>query len=256
MLMDVNIFWRTIKLAYCSAHVSHNIRGALDQVCPVLGVWHAYAHCVKKVYDAFLPWWACIEVHGFLHAPENSVVYTKPKLITMEHLVMGVFLASAQVEQDIRRTLGEVHVRFGVDSPQAQQCDGLLLLVTEYVPALVNMGIAVRHCYWTRQMANTGNVARKVYRDAIVLLSGLCGRIPTEYIRNIMLSDLMWSDLHAALPAAAFVEECLESSLSTLARRKATDARATTVGDFSDLYDRIPANMWFHLLKPSFVSLT
>ena len=38
------------------------------------------------------------------------------------------------------------------------------------------------------------------------------------------------------MPAAAYVEECLESSLSVLARHAKTDTRATTVQHFSDLY--------------------
>ena len=58
----------------------------------------------------------------------------------------------------------------------------------------------------------------------------------TEYIRNMMLMDLMWSRLHSALPAACYVEECLESSLATLARRLRTDMRSTTVQSFSDTY--------------------
>ena len=47
MLMDVNIFWRVLKLAYSVGNVQCNVVGAL--CVPVLGVWHAYAHSVKKV---------------------------------------------------------------------------------------------------------------------------------------------------------------------------------------------------------------
>jgi hypothetical protein len=80
---------------------------------PVLGVWHAYAHCIKKVYEHFLPWWACIEISGFLKYPEESTVYTRPRLITIEHLVMGEFPAGPEVETDIRRLLGDMEERYG-----------------------------------------------------------------------------------------------------------------------------------------------
>lgn len=240
ILMDVNIFWRTLKVLYCTTYVEHNTRGALHDFLPVLGVWHAYAHSVKKVYDHFLPWWAALEVLGFLRYPEESTVYTKPKLVTVEHLVMGVFLAAPRLEADIRRTLLFVQERYGPESVQAQQAEGVLILCTEYVPALVEMGIAVRQCFWEMQEGNTGEVARDVLRDAIVLLSGIAGAATTEYLRNLCLMELLWSPMHSALPAAAFVEECLESSLSVLARRKASDPRATTVKDFSDMYSQGP----------------
>ena len=56
--------------------------------------------------------------------------------------------------------------------------------------------------------------------------------------------DALWTDMHDALPACCFVEECLESSLSVLTRRKQTDTRATTVDEFSDMYSHIP--VYFH----------
>ena len=58
-----------------------------------------------------------------------------------------------------------------------------------------------------------------------------------EYARNLCVMDMLWSDLNDALPAAAYVEECLESSLSVLTRRLRTDTRATNVAQFSDIYE-------------------
>lgn len=34
LLMDVNIFWRTLKLAYADVNAEHNIRGALCEFFP------------------------------------------------------------------------------------------------------------------------------------------------------------------------------------------------------------------------------
>ena len=240
MLMDVNIFYRVLRLVYCQQFQSANVLGALPECVPMLGVWHAYAHSLKKVYEHFLPWWAALEVPAFLQFPEQSVVYCRPKLIVIEHLVMGLFLAASKVEDDIRTDLQFLENEYGADSVQAEQCRGLLYLCTEYCPALVEMGIAVRQCFWATQDVNTGESAKSVLRDATVLLQTLSGGVATEYIRSLMLMDALWTDMHGALPAACFVEECLESSLSVLTRRKQTDTRATTVAEFSDMYNHIP----------------
>ena len=148
MLMDVNIYRRTLKLVYTKGNIHANVAGLLDSCLPVLGVWHAYAHCCKKVYEHFMPWWACLEIPGFLKHPDESMVYTRPRLIVIEHLVMGLFLAAPSVETDIRRLLVDVDERFRTESPQWHQVHGLQLLCLEYCPMLVEMGIAVRQCFW------------------------------------------------------------------------------------------------------------
>ena len=148
VLMDVNIFWRVLRMVYCTQYAKLNMAGELTEVVPVLGVWHAYAHCLKKVYNHFLPWWAALEIPGFIRHPEESVVYCKPRLIVIEHLVMGLFLAAPAVEEDVRRALAEAIDAEGEGSNRAERCCGLLYLVTEFCPALVDMGMAVRQCYW------------------------------------------------------------------------------------------------------------
>ena len=110
-----------------------------------------------------------------------------------------------------------------------------MILVTEYVPALVDMGMSVRSCFWKTQDTHTRAVARAVIRDAIVLLHSLQSHSATEYMRNLCIMDMMWSRVHDSLPAAAFVEECLESSLSVLTKRLRTNTRANTVGQVSDV---------------------
>jgi hypothetical protein len=236
LLMDVNIFWRILKLAYAFHHLPHNVRGIMKECTPVLGVWHAYAHCLKKVYERFLPWWTCLEIPGYLDNPESCAVYTRPRIICIEHLVMGLFLCGPRLEVDLDRVAGQVREAHGTDGPEWEQVRGLQLLVKEYCPALVEMGIAVRQCFWRTQDVGSGDVARLVIRNAIVMLYALHGAGNTEYIRNLVLMDLLWSNLHRELPAACFVEECLESSLSTLTRRLRTDPRAGTLSAFSNTY--------------------
>jgi hypothetical protein len=241
MLMDVNIFWRVLKMCYAFQNLQYNLLDGLKECVLVLGVWHAYAHCLKKVYERFMPWWAALEHPGFMDYPEDTVIYTRPRIILIEHLVMGLFLAGDKITEAIRRAEQQMRQRGEIVSSTMSQLRGLQLLVTEYCPALVEMGISVRQCFWRTQDGDTGDVARTVLRDAIVLLQALHGTGNTEYIRNLSLMDLLWGRVHSALPAACFVEECLESSLSTLARRLGTDPRAGQVEDFSNTYShRMP----------------
>ena len=171
-----------------------------------------------------------------LQHPEQTTVYTRPRLIVIEHLVMGLFLAADAVEPEIRRTLSDLEFRCKPEDPRLVQCRGLLYLCTEYCPALVEMGIAVRQCFWKTQDCGTGVHAKSVLRDATVLLHAMRGKTPSEYVRNLCVMQQLWTAIHSELPAATFVEECLESSLSVLTRRHGTDTRATTVQQISDLY--------------------
>ena len=61
MLMDVNIFWRVLKLVYSMQYAACNVRGELAECVPVLGIWHAHAHSVKKVYEHFMPFFAALD---------------------------------------------------------------------------------------------------------------------------------------------------------------------------------------------------
>jgi hypothetical protein len=239
LLMDVNIFWRTCRMVYGATHLKANLIGGLHECPPIMGLWHAYAHCLKKVHQRFLAWMAPLTLPGFLDFPADTPVYLKPKIITLEVVMMGLFLISQQMSAQLRRWREEAAIRFGVDSERAQQAAGLELLVTEYAPAVVTMGIHVRQMFWGLQNVDTGAAARDVLRHAICLLINLEATWKTEYVRNLMVMDIMWSKFHDRLPAAAFVEECLESSLSTLARRKQCDPTAKTVAQFSDMYGAI-----------------
>jgi hypothetical protein len=251
MVMDVNIFWRVLKLAYAFGNLEHNLLGALRECVPMLGVWHAYAYTLKKVYSRFLPWWAALENATFLTEPDQCNIYTKPRIVFLEQLVMGTFLAGPDLENDFNRAGRRLRELYDVDgeSPceEWDQYLGLKRLVQEYCPALVEMGIGVRQCFWKSQAAGTGDLARRVLRDAIVVLQATHVDGSTEYLRNISLMELMWVGFHSEMPAAVYVEEALESSLSTLARRLRTDTRSDTVGAVSDTYTQEHAVMWYGL---------
>jgi hypothetical protein len=112
----------------------------------------------------------------------------------------------------------------------------LQLLLFDYVPALMHLGISVRDCYWNGQQANTGNKARQVLAGCLALLVAVDNRGASEYIRSLALTLLYWTPYHSALPAAAFVEESLEASLSRLARMLSGAYHADTVSDIGAVY--------------------
>ena len=92
VLSDVSIFYRTLKLMYGTTYLELNIWGGLGQVPLLFGIWHAYAHCVKRVYTVFKSFWACMEYGELLSVPEHTAVYSVPKLVTLEHTLVAMFL--------------------------------------------------------------------------------------------------------------------------------------------------------------------
>ena len=50
-----DIWWRVAKVVYNREHAASPIRGALRDICPVYGIWHAYKACVTALYKAFSP---------------------------------------------------------------------------------------------------------------------------------------------------------------------------------------------------------
>ena len=55
LLCDMNKWWRVAKVVYNREHAASLVRGALRDICPVYGIWHAYKACVFALYKAFSP---------------------------------------------------------------------------------------------------------------------------------------------------------------------------------------------------------
>ena len=75
LLCDMNIWWRVAKGVYNREHVASPVRGALRDICPVYGIWHAYKACVSALYKAFSPFFICVEYDCFLMDPTATRVY-------------------------------------------------------------------------------------------------------------------------------------------------------------------------------------
>jgi hypothetical protein len=79
LLGDINVFYRVVKFVYSRDTQHFNLRAALAGVTPCFGVWHAYAHCVKRVHQVFLPWWTALEYNDVL---SRKSAFNKFKLLT------------------------------------------------------------------------------------------------------------------------------------------------------------------------------
>ena len=63
-------------------------------------------------------------------------------------------------------------------------------LLFDFVPALMQLGIAVRRCYWEGRRPNTGDWAHQVLSDCLVFLVSVDGQGSSEYIRSLGLTLL------------------------------------------------------------------
>jgi len=241
MLVDINVFYRVAKACYALSHAHLLLPVALHFHPMLFACWHCYAHCVQRVHTLFLAVWAPLQYADLLSGTASALqtlVYGFPKLITLEHMVLGLYLlrnlpgAMGCIEAT-RQWLGRHHA----EDYQRRAVDALRLLLDEYVPALVHLGILARDLYWRHTQPHTGHHAREFMLRCLVVLRALEPREGTEYVRGLSCALLLWSDeLHGALPGRAFMEEALEASLSRLSQAAASDLHADTADQFRSLY--------------------
>ena len=74
LLCDMNIWWRLAMVVYNTEHGASPVRGALRDICPVYGIWHAYQACVTALYKVFPPFFICVEYDCFLMDPTSTRV--------------------------------------------------------------------------------------------------------------------------------------------------------------------------------------
>ena len=116
----------------------------LDNSHYFFGLWHAYAHCLKRSFFYFRHWWAILENKQFLTDPEGTAVYLKPHVSFLEQVVAATYLVHGSKRVRLLKTVLQVESDFGKESRVASMAQGLRLLVVEYIPALFTLGVAVR----------------------------------------------------------------------------------------------------------------
>ena len=75
VLMDINIFWRVMKLTYHRSTPGVALRPALSRICPLFGLWHAYKQCINLTCKKFAPFFVPVEYDTHLSSPETTRAY-------------------------------------------------------------------------------------------------------------------------------------------------------------------------------------
>ena len=75
LLCDMNMWWSVAKVVYKSEHAASPVCGALRDICPVYGIWHAYKACVTTLYKVFSPFFIRLKGDCFLMDPISTRLY-------------------------------------------------------------------------------------------------------------------------------------------------------------------------------------
>ena len=281
LLMDVDLHWRCLKLAYGERTQGYRVREVLGTTMPPLfGLWHAYKHTVTVVYRSFFPLLTYL-AKGSL--PVGEKVRCFPKVREME-LVYGAILRLdpqtssrlkqayleaareyAEVQQRLRQPVLRLDERGQADLalPIAQAMHmqkpteeevrrarmrmvllrALYALVRQYVPACLYMGFLVREANWHGRAAGGGKGARQLLLTAVLVLMRLAegGEHTVGYIRAMLMALLCWNSWFDALPLCCYSEEINEAGLARLDHDLQTNPRAIDVSE---------ANLVYLLVKP------
>lgn len=144
LLVDVNIFYRICKLMYSASFIDFNVRLALANVDLIFGVWHAYAHCVKRLRLVFFPWWCCLEFPTMVDHPEDTEVFLFPELKTIEYVLASMYCIRSDAQRMMDHVVMQCRSDFGDDHHNVRCAKVLQLLMVKYVPFLFNLGVSVR----------------------------------------------------------------------------------------------------------------
>jgi hypothetical protein len=225
-------YYRVLKRMYSVAHVHQNVREAMRNTPMMFGVWHAYAHCVRKTHETFRSLWSALEYPTLLDG-QSTPVFAYPTLFTLECMVCGLFLAQPDVTLDIRRCVAQLEHDHAPDHPTVRLARNVHVLINEYIPTLMYLGVFLRHMSWEMSQPGTGKFARRFLVYCLHVLHKLGVGKGEEYVRTIGLAILLWTPYHDSIPASCYVEEPLEASLSRLSRLTGSDLRPDTVRAFA-----------------------
>ena len=210
ILLDVNVWYRLLKALYCTTNNRINLTVAMQHSPLLFGVWHTYAHAVRRTYSVFLPFWAALE-NPFLLQPnateQQQRVYGHPKLLTLEHTVAALFLAAPRLASKLDVLYNTITATTPAGTLWRRVTAALRLFLTEYIPALMFLGYIVRQLYWTARSPGTGTQARDVLGHAAAYLLALEPSATTEYNRALTLALHFWDAVHNAIPAVWSVQE-------------------------------------------------
>jgi hypothetical protein len=246
VLVDENIHYRTLKLLYGQKMAQWRVPEALRHVPLLYGVWHAYKFCVTHVARRFYPLVVYFR-KGTLKPGEKVSMY--PEFATVEHLFAALLKASGMYLHRLRRKVEALRAQRNQSSRHMNRyyvASAVQLLITEYIPVLVQLGTLVRDCGWQHNRQNTGDQAQKVLKLAFVILSQLQksagGRGLLKYQQTVGASLLYaaacqpWT---GKVAGQASQEEFGEIGLKLLRSAREGHKNLKAVPDVDNLYQKV-----------------
>ena len=277
VLMDLNIYYRHLKLCYGRGYVRWDYARHFRYCPPLFGVWHSYKYACKLVYRYFHSQVMYLQ-HGTVAVGDNFP--TDPRLRTVELLYGAILLLPSTVRADLRdavnhrlRALTEMRTRHatwekfharrrmmtereretvdrtrrahGRAEHQAEHClrqmEAMEALVNHYVPALFVIGHLVRECNWNGRDASTARHARDSMLYAACVMMSLLGDRASgnEHLRDVCLALLAWQHWHDGLRGAMFSEEVAEASLGRFGESLRSNPHVVDADAASDLFQLV-----------------
>lgn len=107
LLVDTNIHYRILKLAYGRASVTYKVPTFLNSIPPLYGIWHAYKYAVTVTRRAFHSQLLFLR-HGTIKSGEKFPV--APTLRTTEMLMGAILTIPIDMKENLKRVVQTLRV--------------------------------------------------------------------------------------------------------------------------------------------------
>lgn len=181
------------------------------------------------MHKAFFPLFALLETDM---AIAGEKVVAQRKLLYLEKLMGSLLVATPRLSDQLDARIVEVQgqlelcgvddgVRFINKSKLLKILVAMKVMLKFYLPAVFRIGYLVRCCTWEGRGRGTGEKAKHVLEEILLLLVHLLSdsNAKNEYVRTISVALLTWSPFLSSLPGVCFAEESCEALLSRMSHR-------------------------------------
>ena len=243
LLIDSNIYYQIVKLMHCKYLDQYDFGAWMRNLPMIYGVWHPYKHVCNVFFRRWLPLLAHL-MHNAVD--EETVIYSHPKLIVIEKLVATIFVHGYELRRYLREKImvyehrAQPHTLTTVRG--LKMLHALRLMISEYVPAIFQIGCLVRNCHWDGTDATTAHNAKAVLHRCMVLMLRMSDghEHQVDYIRTINMAMLHWTEWHDASAGELHSEEICEAMLSRLSSAVRSHPNMHTLHDIQNLFLGLP----------------
>ena len=174
---------------------------------------------MKTVHREFFPLFALLECP--LHAIGVKVVAQR-KLLYPEKFIASLLLATPKLRFQLQNRVNDLRQQLGeglseVDNQRTKRLlvllDGLQSLLNFYLPCIFRIGYLVRCCTWDGRVRGSGEKAKQICEDVLVILVHLLKdkQAKNEYIRTLAVTVFTWQPSMTRMPGVCFAEESCEA---------------------------------------------